>query len=250
MAQSVTLNVSPVRTERAFETVASAIEAKILSCEWPVGSPLPGEIALAKAFGVHRSTMREAIRALEQEGLVRRPQGSKQLLVNAPAGSHVASRMTAAIVLQEVTFRELWETLLLLEPAAAEAAATHITDAELAELRANHEASRDLLENPEALVVLDMEFLSIVARAARNRVLQLCRQPIGQLLYPAFLPVMKRPSAGVRLLAAQEMLLAALQGHDGQSARNATHRHVIDFRRGYEAAGLDIDAPVAWTHRR
>jgi GntR family transcriptional regulator, transcriptional repressor for pyruvate dehydrogenase complex len=249
MIKSVTLDVAQVRTERAFEAVAKAIEAKILTGEWSVGSALPGEFALAAAFGVHRSTMREAIRALEQEGLVRRRQGGKQLLVNAPASSHVASRMTAAIVLQEVSFRELWETMLFLEPAAAEAAAMRASETEIAELEENLEASRQALDDPEQLVVLDMDFLAIIARASGNRVLQLCRAPIGQLLYPAFMPVMRRPPAGPRLLAAHAALLKAIKARKPEDARAWMHRHVVDFRRGYEAAGLDIEKPVGWPAR-
>jgi DNA-binding FadR family transcriptional regulator len=246
MITSVQLDVAPIHTERAFEAVAKAIEAKILGGDWPLGSALPGEFALAEAFGVHRSTLREAIRALEQEGLVRRRQGGKQLLVNAPAGSHVASRMTAAIILQEVTFLELWETMLVLDPAAAEAAATRASHEDIEELEANLEASRRVVRDPERLVVLDMEFLDIIARASRNRALLLCRAPLGQLLYPAFMPVMKRPPAGPRLVVAHEALLKAIKEHNSDEARTWMRRHLVDFRRGYEAAGLDIEKPVQW----
>jgi GntR family transcriptional regulator, transcriptional repressor for pyruvate dehydrogenase complex len=246
MSKSVVLDVAPVQTERAYQAVARAIEAKILGGEWTLGSALPGEFALADAFGVHRSTMREAIRVLEQEGLLERRKGGKQLLVNAPAGSHVASRMTAAIVLQEVTFRELWETMLVLEPAAAEAAASRATEEDLQALDANLEASRRALSDARELVVLDMAFLDIIASASRNRALQLCRSPIGQLLYPAFLPVMQRPPAGARLLVAHEAIMKALNDRDPVAASSWMHRHVVDFRRGYEAAGLDIEGPVAW----
>ncbi len=245
MSKSLPLNVIPVRTELARQAVTRLIEDKILGGEWPVGSALPGEFALADAFGVHRSTIREVIRVLEQEGLLKRQPGGKQLLVNAPAAPQVASRMRAAIVLQEITFRELWETMLLLEPAAAEAAATLATASELAELDANLAASRASAD-PENLVMLDMEFLDIIARASRNRVLQLCRAPNGQLLYPAFLPVLQRPAAAPRLLQAHEAILAALKSHDAQEARTWMHRHVVDFRRGYERAGLDIEMPVKW----
>lgn len=245
-ASPITLNVTPVRTERAFEVVFRAIEAKILEGEWPVGSVLPGEVALAKAFGIHRSTMRESIRALEQEGFLQRPAGAKHLLVRAPTGALTASRMTTTIILQETTFRELWDTLLVIEPALAAAAATRATEAELLDLRRNLGTSRDNIDDPEALVLLDMAFLSTIARASRNRVLQLCRAPIGQLLYPAFIPVMRRAPAGRRLLQAHEALLQALVARDVDEAHARMRRHVIDFRRGYEAAGLDIDRPVPW----
>ena len=246
MSKNVSLDVSPIQTERAYQAVTRLIEAKILGGEWAIGSVLPGEFALADAFGVHRSTIREAIRVLEQEGLVQRRPGGKQLLVNAPAVGHVASRMRAAIVLQEITFRELWQTMLILEPAAAEAAAKYADEKDIEELEANLEATRRASTNPNELVILDMEFLEIVARASRNRVLQLCRVPIGQLLYPTFLPVMQRTEAAPRLLKAHDAILAAIKGGDSQDARNWMHRHIVDFRRGYEQADLDIDKPVIW----
>lgn len=246
MSKNVSLDVTPVQTERAYQTVTRSIEAKILSGEWAVGSVLPGEFALADAFGVHRSTVREAIRVLEQEGLVQRRPGGKQLIVNAPAGPNVASRMRAAIVLQEITFRELWQTMLILEPAAAEAAAEFADEGEIKELEANLEASRRALKDPNELVLLDMEFLDIIARASRNRVLQLCRAPIGQLLYPAFLPVMQLPEAAPRLLKAHDAILAAIKNRKRPEARSWMDRHIVDFRRGYERAGLDIDKPAIW----
>lgn len=165
MSKNVSLDVTPVQTERAYQAVTRSIEAKILSGDWVVGSVLPGEFALADAFGVHRSTIREAIRVLEQEGLVQRRPGGKQLIVNAPAGPNVASRMRAAIVLQEITFRELWETMLILEPAAAEAAAEFADKSEIEELTANLEASRRALKDPAELVLLDMAFLALLQKS-------------------------------------------------------------------------------------
>jgi DNA-binding FadR family transcriptional regulator len=246
MNKNILHDVTPIHTERAYQAVTRSIEAKILSGEWVVGAVLPGEFALADAFGVHRSTMREAIRVLEQEGLIHRRPGTKQLMVNAPTGRHVASRMRATIVLQEITFLELWQTMLILEPAAAEAAAVNADEIEIDELAANLEASRRVSKDPTELVLLDMEFLDIIARASRNRVLQLCREPIGQLLYPTFLPVMQQPEAAPRLLQAHDAILTAIRSRNGEGARSWMHRHIVDFRRGYQHANLDINKPVIW----
>jgi DNA-binding FadR family transcriptional regulator len=246
MKKSIALGVAPVGTERAYQAVARSITNKILQGEWPIGSPLPGEFALADAFGVHRSTIRESIRLLEQEGLLSRPRGTKQLVVNAPSGAHVASRMTAAIVLQEITFLELWETMMALEPAAAQAAAMNATAEELAALHANVDETRLVLDDSERLFQMDMEFLDGVAAASHNGALQLCRAPLGSLLYPAFLPVLQTAGAGQRLVVAHEHILSALEVRDAPRAREWMAKHVADFRRGYERAGLDITKPVIW----
>jgi len=244
MSVSVPLDFKPLRQERAYQAVAQAIETKIMGGEWALGSALPGEVALAEAFGVNRSTVRESIRVLEQEGLLVRS-SRKQLVVNAPGNTHVASRMTAAMILQEVTFLELWEVMMLTEPTAAETAATRASDDDLAEIEQAHINSRLALDDPKVQVVWDMRFLDAIAEASHNRVLQLCRAPLGPLFYPAFLPVLERPVGRKRLVQAQAEILKLLKAHDAKGAFDWMRRHIEDFRRGYEAVGMEVSAPVA-----
>src|SRR6476659_6141328 len=92
----------------AYELVAEAIERKILSGSLRPGDPLGTEAELVKQFGVNRSTVREGIRLLEQGGLVRRD-SSRRLWVGLPHYERLATRMSRALVLHEVTFRELYE---------------------------------------------------------------------------------------------------------------------------------------------
>jgi len=238
------VEVEVIELPRAYQAVANSISRRVMSGEWPVGTPLPGEWALAEAFGVTRSTVREAIRVLEQEGLLVRPRGTKQLVVNAPTGVHVSSRMTAAIILQQVTFLELWETMMAIEPAAAEAAARHATPDQLASLEENQRLTAKALRNPSKLLELDLAFMNGIAEASGNRALVLCRSAISDLLYRAFLPVLRRAPAGERLFVAHQHILAALKERDAEKARRWMERHCVDFRRGYERAGLDINLPV------
>ena len=66
-----------VQIEPAYRKVAAAIGARVLSRALREGERLPSEIELARQFGVHRSTVREALRELESRGLVERRPGSK-----------------------------------------------------------------------------------------------------------------------------------------------------------------------------
>src|SRR5688572_3994367 len=63
----------PVEREPAYMRVCTAIEAKILTRVLKDGDLLPAELDLAQQFRVHRSTVREALRQLENSGLVMRP---------------------------------------------------------------------------------------------------------------------------------------------------------------------------------
>ena len=58
------------------ETVRLELAERIAADQLPVGARLPSEPKLAAELGVSRATLRDALRALEQEGLVRRVQGS------------------------------------------------------------------------------------------------------------------------------------------------------------------------------
>ena len=72
MSDQVALDLAPVQTVPAYRSVARAMGEQILSGEWTIGSGLPSETTLAQTLGVNRSTMREAIRVLEENGMLRR----------------------------------------------------------------------------------------------------------------------------------------------------------------------------------
>src|SRR5215813_12801376 len=120
----------------AYAMVADAIERKILSGSLRPGDPIGTESELVRQFGVNRSTVREGIRLLEQSGLVAR-ESSRRLAVAVPHYHRLATRMSRAMILQQVTFRELWHTSRALEPAAVDQAMDNRTDGDLGALAAN-----------------------------------------------------------------------------------------------------------------
>ena len=168
MTEQVALDLEPIQTIPAYRSAADSISQRILSGEWAIGSGLPSETALAQMLGVNRSTMREAIRVLEENGMLRRRRGGKQLFVSAPRDAEIAMRIKAAMVLQEMSFLELWEAMICIEPAVAAAAALRVTDSELALLEDNLDRMRLAAGNSEELARLDFEFHVIIADAARS----------------------------------------------------------------------------------
>src|SRR5262245_15234204 len=110
-----------VNATPAYPQVAEAIERQILAGRVRPGDPLGTEAELVKEFGVNRSTVREGIRLLEQSGLVRRD-SSRRLWIGLPHYERLAKRMSRALVLHEVTFRELYEAAMPIQIATVEAA--------------------------------------------------------------------------------------------------------------------------------
>jgi DNA-binding FadR family transcriptional regulator len=233
-----------VTVEPAYKAVSAAIERAILEGALPPGAALPTEQELAERFGVHRSTVREAIRQVEQEGLLQRREG-RRLFVCLPGVHDLAPRATRLLLLHQTTFQELWDVALALEPLAARLAAQHASDDDLAQLQANVDASAVEARLPE-LVALDMEFHALVGRASHNRALMLAREPVGLLYNPTLQQIFQRlPQASARNLAAHRHTLDALRMRDADAAAEWTRKHMVDFQRGFAMAGLSMRTPIA-----
>ena len=150
----------------AYRAVSDEIERGILNGLLAPGTALPTEQALAERFGVNRSTVREAIRRIEQDGLLQRRAG-RRLYVALPGLHQPMTRTLRERMLQHIGFRELWQVALELEPMAARLAAQHATEAELDELEASLAACEQCTDPLDT--EHDTIFHALVARASHNR---------------------------------------------------------------------------------
>lgn len=236
----------PVEREPAYTRVSGAIEQKILSRELRDGDVLPGELDLAQQFRVHRSTVREALRQLESTGLVRRPPGAKRMMVSRPAASKVASGLHQALILHEVSFVDVWEAMMIIEPEVAALAATRRTQADVDSLVRLGETFRSWPAGDEGAVTVVAEFFERMGLAARNRVLVLAKQSLTRALAPTLARMIDAvPQARARIADAQRRIIAALREKDPDEARRWMLKHVRDFKRGYEVAGISPETPIS-----
>lgn len=236
--------LAPIQAEPAYRIAARSLREKIVSGEIAVGSALPSEMAMAELLNVNRSTVREAIRSLEETGVVARRPGGKKLFVTAPPPETLSDRMTAAMVLHRITMEELWRAMLVLEPGTAALAAERATDEQLAALEANLAATESHVDDAMAIPALDLAFHDLIAEASGNRAIQLARQPLGALFYPAFERIFQHLDAGERMVTAHRAIVEALTARDPATAEEWMRKHIVDFRRGWQLAGLDLSAPV------
>lgn len=237
---------TPLKVPSAYEMVAQSIEREIMAGRLRPGDEVGTEAELVRQFGVNRSTVREGIRVLEQSGLVRREAG-RRLFVSLPRWRNLSSRMSRAMVLQEVTFTEVLDAARVLEMGIARAAAENANAEDVAALEENLAQTRCVAELPEQLAAMDEAFHKLIARATHNRVLELAREPAALLFFPTsaliFRTVQEAPG---RLVQAHERLVAAISAGDAQEAENWMQRHLRDWLKGYRRTGRDPDAPVEW----
>lgn len=147
-------------TGRLYERVSRDLAGRIAAGEYPVGQRLPAERALAQAYAVSRPTIREAIFALELDGLVEARMGS---------GVYVISRLPqeGEAVKNDIGPFELIEARRLIEGEACALAAARITDAEIEALAALVDEMRDA-DRLAAAEDADRRFHLAIARATQN----------------------------------------------------------------------------------
>ena len=236
----------PVERSPAYTKVSAAIEQKILTRALRGGDVLPAETDLAEQFRVHRSTVREALRQLESAGLVSRPPGAKRMVVSRPEVSKVASGMRHALVLHEVSFVDVWEAMMVIEPEVAALAAVRRTQADLAALARASEAFRDSPEGDPDAVNIVATFFELLGAASRNQVLVLAKQSLTEALAPSLARMIDSvPQARARIADAQRRIVIAVRDKNADEARKWMSKHVRDFRRGYEVAGISPDTPIS-----
>jgi GntR family transcriptional regulator, transcriptional repressor for pyruvate dehydrogenase complex len=227
----------PLDDHPAYRQIANVIERRIVDRVLRTGDALPSETDLARQFGVNRSTVREAIRELETHGLLGRGRGEKRLRVTRPEPGRVSIGVSRALALHDVTYVELWEAMMAIEPAAAEYAAARRTAAQLQALvRTSARFAHAVGDTGEAVSAV-VDFFTTVAAASGNQVLALSQAPVNLLLEPSLSEIIDRlPQASERILEAQRRITAAIKAKHSEMARTWMEKHIRDFKRGYELA--------------
>ncbi len=235
----------PLGYAPAYLRVSEEIRDRILRRELAEGEALPTETELARQFQVNRSTVREALRKLESNGLIGRRRGGKRLFVTRPTRETVGGGLSQAFALHRARVVDVWEALQGVQPGIAAAAAQRRGDAALGRLEAAalRFASR---EGGRARAVADVaEFFDALGEASGNPVFVLLNEPLLRLLKPSLAVIIDRvPQARGRIEAAQARIVAAVRARDAATASDWMARHVRDFRRGYEVAGIALSTEV------
>ncbi len=210
--------------ERLYQEMARSLLDALTSGRYAVGDRLPAERELATEYGVSRPTVREAIIALEVQGLVEVRIGSGAYVVRLPGRGDVPGFNISAF--------ELSEARLLFEGEAAALAATQITDEEVQQIKALVAEIARENQDPQGSVEADRAFHLAIARATRNQaVFDVVEQlwtlrdtsPEASLLHEKartanIKPVVDEHRAIVEALAARDPLAARTAMRDHLSA--------------------------------
>ncbi len=207
------------------------IHALIRDGRWGPGAQLPSERELAERLRVSRTSVREALRVLEMQGVLETRQGGGTFVRSADIEALVAP-LAAAILQGRRELAQILEVRELIEPGIARAAAERARPEHIAELERLLERQIQCIVRGEPFVDADTAFHTTLAAAADNAILDRLHTIILDLLRESresYLYTADRPQ---RSLRGHQAILAAVKAHDPDAAWDAALTHISEVRDG------------------
>lgn len=208
--------------DRLYQDLARSLMEELGSGRFPVGARLPAERELAATYNVSRPTVREAMIALEVQGLVEVRVGSGAYVRRLPGKEDIPGF--------NITAFELTEARLIFEGEAAALAASQITDEDVAEIAALVEdiAAENL--QPDGAERADRDFHLAIAKATRNTAILNAIEHLWELRSTspeAALLHEKARTANIKPVVDEHTaVLTALRDRDPSAARAAMRVHL------------------------
>ncbi|KUO22078.1 FadR/GntR family transcriptional regulator [Streptomyces dysideae] len=218
------------------EDLAERLLSEIIDGTYPPDAALPPEAELAEQASVSRLTVREAVKQLRAQNVVRVVRG-RGTYVNAPdRWTALEPVIRAASRSSHTSLSErLIEARRLIENGATELAALRRGETDLAELREHLATMREAADeaDTEKFVQADIDFHATVMRATGNLFVPLLFEPFGPLLAEGRRETSAVPQIRANAIAHHETVLAALESGNPDKAREAMNAHMNQTANDY-----------------
>ncbi|MFE3448991.1 FadR/GntR family transcriptional regulator [Nonomuraea sp. NPDC059194] len=224
----------------AYQSLAADLRDRIMAGEFRPGDRLPVEPELSAAYGVSRSTVREALRLLASQNLIATLRGvSGGSFVVAPRPEQISDYLRTSLDLlavdARITVDQLLEIRDLLEVPATGLAALRRSESDLADLRATLFDPAAL--EPEQMYEPNKRFHAVLLQASGNPLVEVVARPVFQLLDERFLRGRAPGRFWHEVDRDHREILAYVEAGDEEGAREAAHAHLGRLRPTY----LSID---------
>ena len=245
---------APVSRDSLTQRVAAQIQDTILNNRFEPGSRIPSERRLAELLGVSRIVVREAIKMLQQRGLLEVHSG-RGTFVSELKPSTISESLAIYLEQQKATTRDLQEIRLVLETAMAAMAAQRATPSDLERIQEAIERHRRALQRMQFqgmseaafadFIYADIDFHYAIALASRNPLFVLFISTLNDLMIEVRRAASPDTQAISRALAYHEAIYQAIKRQEPEAARTHMLGH-LEFvgymveRRQSEQGGSEI----------
>lgn len=222
------------RVMRPREQVEDLVRTAILTNELTPGERLPSEAELARQFDVSRTTVREALRALHSEGLIRKTPGAGggsfvQSVDHNSLGALLQGSVHTLLRMGSVDFEEVALVRQYLEVPAARLAAVNRSAQDIEELETILRAQKHASVDDPGVSDLDARFHAAIAKASGNRVLASLVHALHRETEPVHYLDLS-PNVGRDTVRQHQAIVTAIRTQDPDAADKAIVTHLTYLR--------------------
>ncbi|MGG1600633.1 FadR/GntR family transcriptional regulator [Paenibacillus naphthalenovorans] len=213
-----------------YETVYDEIKRKIKSGVWKPGQQIPPLEQLSVELGVGISSVREAVRILGKQKILRVEQGRGTYVENDVTGAEGGRTLD---FLEKATMLQLTEARLIIEPELAALAAEKATDTEAGEIVRTAETMRQKIRKKQDFFKEDLLFHELIARASHNEIMFHMLELIGDLLTDSRRRSMKWEGMDEKAASYHHLIAQAIAQRNTTQARTLMKSHLEDMLTGF-----------------
>lgn len=228
---------TPAKTQRASEAIYNQIYPKIVSGELRPGDRLPPERELAEMFQRSRPVVREALRMLQQDGLLVTSVGSTGgAVIRGISLKSVEDPLKNLVAMGAINLEELLEYRHINDRGCARLAAIHHTEEDAEALRKTLEGALANVDSLFSFQEYDVAFHSALAKASHNTLASMINDVIVRLNTDAFVETVRAYTPArlreinMRIYQTHYAIMEAVLAHDPEGADHAVTAMVQLFQ--------------------
>lgn len=224
--------IAPIVVPKGSDILAARLRDLIVRGHYTPGDFLPTERQLVIESGLSRTTVRDALRVLETDGLITTKVGrSGGAMVKLPGRASVTRSVELFVRTHGITLESLLECRVAAEPTLARLAAKHRTADQLAEISALHEKFVASVDNVALYKRLNLDWHLAIARTSGNEPLMALMEAISTPIRDAMdYQHVTTPELRAGAVKAHTVVMKAIRDQDADAAFKRMYRHVAAYR--------------------
>jgi len=222
--------LEPVKSRKIYENIVDQIKKMIIQGSLKIGDRLPSERELAESLKVSRTSVREALRILENMGLIECRSGDGNFVKDLTVDS-LANSIALRIPLQKGTILQLFELRKIIEPGIVRIAAERVTDEDILRMESIIDKQKSIVEQGKSIADIDDEFHRSIAEASKNKmIMRIINTVIGleTETNESNIEIKERPRQSLK---SHMNILKYLKAREQEKARRAMLTHLSTVER-------------------